>query len=57
MRTVHARGSGDDTIVQEAKAASERGAKVAVVSADRLLQVRVARWGTALSPTWLLDQL
>ena len=58
MRTVHARGDGDDTIVAEAKAASEGGAKVAVVTADRVLQARVARWtGTALSPSWLLDRL
>ena len=58
VRTVHARGSGDDTIVAEAKAASERGADVAVVTADRVLQARVARWSrTALSPSWLLDRL
>jgi predicted RNA-binding protein with PIN domain len=58
VRTVHARGSGDDTIVAEAKAASERGGQVAVVTADRVLQARVARWSsTVLSPTWLLDRL
>ncbi|MDQ4054276.1 MAG: hypothetical protein M3237_16440 [Actinomycetota bacterium] len=58
VRTVHARGSGDDTIVAEAKAAFERGAQVAVVTADRVLQARVARWsGTALSPSWLLDRI
>ena len=58
VRTVHARGSGDDTIVAEAKAASEGGAQVAVVTADRVLQARVARWAaTALSPSWLLDRL
>jgi predicted RNA-binding protein with PIN domain len=56
--TVHARGEGDDTIVAEAKAASERGAdQVAVVSADRVLQARVARWATALGPSWLLDRI
>lgn len=57
VTTVHARASGDDTIVAEAKAASERGSRVAVVSADRVLQARVARWGSALSPTWLLDRI
>jgi hypothetical protein len=58
VTTVHARGSGDDTIVAEAKAASERGSKVVVVSADRVLQARVARWtATTLSPSWLLDRL
>lgn len=58
VRTVHARGSGDDTIVAEAKAASDRGAQVAVVTADRVLQARVARWaGTTLGPSWLLDRL
>lgn len=58
VRTVHARGSGDDTIVAEARAASERGSEVAVVTADRVLQARVARWTTIeLRPSWLLDQL
>jgi len=58
VRTVHARGSGDDTIVAEARAAAETGARVAVVTADRVLQARVARWAsTALTPSWLLDRL
>ena len=58
MRTVHARGSGDDTIVAEARAASERGDQVTVVTADRVLQARVARWsGSVLTPSWLLDRL
>jgi len=56
--TVHARGSGDDTIVTQAQAAFERGRQVVVVSADRVLQARVARWTrTTLSPSWLLDRL
>ncbi len=58
VRTVHAPGHGDDTIVDEARAATERGLRVAVVSADRALQARVAQAGAvALSPGWLLDQL
>lgn len=56
--TLHAKGQGDDTVVAAAKTAGERGDRVAVVTADRLLQARVARWSsTALSPTWLLDRL
>lgn len=58
VTTVHARGNGDDTIVAQAQAAAERGHRVAVVSADRALQARAARWAdTALGPTWLLDRL
>jgi predicted RNA-binding protein with PIN domain len=58
VRTVHAPRSGDDTIVAEARAAAERGGQVSVVTADRLLQARVARWAsTALRPSWLLDRL
>lgn len=58
VRVVHARGSGDDTIVTETKAARTREASVAVVTADRALQARVQHLGAvALSPTWLLDQL
>ena len=56
--TVHARASGDDTIVAQAQAAFERGQQVVVVSADRVLQARVARWTrTTLSPSWLLERL
>ena len=58
VRTVHARGSGDDAIVAEAKAASERGDRVFVVTADRILMGRVERYGAMImSPTWLLDHL
>jgi predicted RNA-binding protein with PIN domain len=56
--TVHARASGDDTVVAVTKTAGERGDRVAVVTADRLLQARVARWTrTTLSPLWLLERL
>ena len=58
VRTVHAKGVGDDTIVAEARRAVERGDRVVVVTADRLLQARVGGVGAqALSPSWLLDQL
>ena len=58
VRVVHARGSGDETILAEARAASERGDRVAVVTADRMLQARVQGVGAvALRPSWLLDLL
>ena len=58
LRTVHAKGSGDDAIVAEARAAAERGDRVTVVTADRMLQARVEHHGAlTMSPTWLLDQL
>ena len=58
VRTVHARGHGDDTIVEQARAAVELGGRVAVVTADRALQARVAHLGAVtVSPGWLLDQL
>ena len=58
LRTVHARGSGDDQIVAEAKAAAERGERVTVVTADRILMGRVEHHGALiLSPSWLLSHL
>ncbi|WP_134767377.1 NYN domain-containing protein [Nocardioides sp. 1609] len=58
VRTVHAKASGDDTVVAEAKRASERGDRVSVVTADRILMGRVERYGAmVLSPTWLLGEL
>ncbi len=58
VRTVHAKGHGDDTILEQVRAAVERGGRVAVVTADRMLQARVQGVGAvALSPSWLLDQL
>jgi predicted RNA-binding protein with PIN domain len=58
VRTVHAKGSGDDAIVEEARAAVERGDRVVVVTADRFLRSRVEGLGAmAMSPSWLLDQL
>jgi predicted RNA-binding protein with PIN domain len=58
VRTVHARASGDDEMVAQARAAAERGDRVTVVTADRMLQARAQGVGAlALSPSWLLDQL
>ena len=58
VRTVHANGEGDDTIVEQARASAARGDRVVVVTADRFLQARVGGVGAqALSPSWLLDQL
>ena len=58
VRTVHAKGAGDDTILAEARSAAERGDRVTVVTADRMLQAQVQGVGAqALSPSWLLGQL
>jgi predicted RNA-binding protein with PIN domain len=55
VRTVHARGSGDDEIVTQATRPDD---VVTVVTADRMLQSRVTSVGaTSMSPSWLLDQL
>lgn len=56
--TVHAPRDGDSTITAEARAASERGDSVTVITADRLLQAAVHSVdGTTMSPSWLLDLL
>jgi predicted RNA-binding protein with PIN domain len=56
--TVHAAGSGDDTIVAEAEARVRDGRQVAVVTADRALQARVEAAGaTVVRPSWLLERL
>ncbi|WP_395658359.1 hypothetical protein [Nocardioides sp.] len=58
LRTVHAPGEGDDTIVAQAKLAVGQGRRVTVVTADRMLQARVGGVGAqALGPSWLFDQL
>jgi predicted RNA-binding protein with PIN domain len=55
VRTVHAKGSGDDEIVNQAGRPDDT---VVVITADRMLQSRVAAVGaTTMSPSWLLDQL
>ena len=58
VRTVHAKGSGDDAIVDETRAAIDPGNRVVVVTADRFLRSRVEGLGAmAMSPSWLLDHL
>lgn len=58
LRTVHAPGSGDDTIVAQARQGAGSGRQVIVVTADRILAGRVEAVGaTVLGPTWLLDRL
>jgi hypothetical protein len=58
VRTVHAPGSGDETIVAEARDAAGRGDRVTVVTADRFLRARCEGAGAmAMGPSWLLDQL
>jgi predicted RNA-binding protein with PIN domain len=57
VRTVHATGAGDETIVEQARVAAQDGRTV-VVTADRMLQARIGGVGAqALSPSWLLGQL
>jgi predicted RNA-binding protein with PIN domain len=60
LRTVHAPGSGDDTIVESVMAQVDvgDGRGVTVVTADRALRDRVEAAGArSVSPSWLLDQL
>jgi hypothetical protein len=60
LRTVHAPGSGDDTIVESVMAQVDvgDGRGVTVVTADRVLRDRVDAAGAgSVSPSWLLDQL
>ncbi|HWJ82806.1 MAG TPA: hypothetical protein VNS55_11260 [Nocardioides sp.] len=56
VRTVHAPKDGDATIVAEARAAAEKGDRVAVVTADRALSANVAP-AEVRSPTWLWEHL
>ena len=58
VRTVHAPKDGDSAIMEQAKAAAERGARVTVVTADRALAANLAGVGAQiLGPSWLLEQL
>ena len=58
VEVVHARGEGDDTIVDVVAAASARTHVVTVVTADRGLAARVRDHGaTVVGPTWLLELL
>ncbi|MHB2022112.1 MAG: hypothetical protein ACYCO3_02085 [Mycobacteriales bacterium] len=55
VEVVHAAGSGDDTLVELAAAATSQ---VLLISSDRQLRERVARQGgRASGPSWLLDRL
>jgi len=57
VSVVHAPRDGDAEIVKQAHAAAEAGHEVTVVTADRLLSARVAKAGTTVGPSWLLDRL
>lgn len=58
VRTVHAKGEGDDEIVAQARAAVEAGHRATVITADRFLCSRVEGHGAfTLGPSWLLDRL
>jgi predicted RNA-binding protein with PIN domain len=57
LTVVHAPQDGDAEIVRQAQKAAEAGRQVTVVTADRLLAARVAKAGTTVGPTWLLDRL
>lgn len=57
VHTVHARGSGDDAIVEAVAAQTGAGRDVVVVTADRGLRDRVeAVGGSYVGPSWLLDR-
>ena len=57
VTVVHAPQDGDSEIVRQAHQAAEAGHQVTVVTADRLLAVRVAKAGRTVGPSWLLDRL
>ena len=58
IHTVHAPGSGDDTIVDQVRVRSTAGDDVVVVTADRELRERVAvAGGSHVGPSWLLDRM
>ncbi len=57
VTVVHAPQDGDSEIVRQAHRAADAGHDVTVVTADRLLAVRVAKAGSVVGPSWLLDRL
>lgn len=58
VQTVHAAGSGDDSIVEHAAARSSGGDQVVVVTADRELRQRVAAVGASVvGPSWLMSRM
>ena len=57
LQTLHAPGSGDDSIVDQVRARSADGDDVVVVTADRALRERVAEaGGSCVGPSWLLSR-
>lgn len=58
LRTVHASGIGDDTIVEQVRELRAAGHEATVVTADRELRDRVAvAGGSWVGPGWLLDRV
>ena len=58
LGSIHAPGSGDDTIVEVARSRAAAGSEVTVVSADRELNRRLEAGGARTTgPSWLLDRL
>lgn len=58
VHTVHAPSSGDDAIVETARARRRDDWDVQVVTADRALRARIEADGAATAgPSWLLDRL
>lgn len=58
VRTLHARGEGDDTIVEHVAQRTAAGDEAVVVTADRALRVRVeSAGGSCVGPTWLLGKV
>jgi hypothetical protein len=58
VRTVHASGAGDDTIVEVARTQAADHADVTVVTADRELRKRAEAVGAKnTSPSWLLREI
>jgi hypothetical protein len=56
--TVHAPGSGDDTIVEVSAERASAGQDVTVVTADRALAARLTDVGARTTgPSWLLGQI
>jgi hypothetical protein len=58
VEVVHARGEGDDTIVDVTASTLATDADVTVITADRGLTTRVRACGAhVVGPRWLLDRL
>jgi predicted RNA-binding protein with PIN domain len=57
VTVVHAPKDGDAEIVRQAHRAADAGHRVTVVTADRVLAARVAKAGSTVGPSWLLERL